>query len=82
MIILIAASTGMRISEILALKWDDIDFKNNEINVRRALKYRRRKGMILDELKTKGSKRIIAVDYSILEKLDEYRIFQNQMKVA
>ena len=36
--------------------------------------------MILDELKTKGSKRIIAVDYSILEKLDEYRIFQNQMK--
>lgn len=33
--ILIAIYTGMRVSEITGLKWEDIDFENRTINVRR-----------------------------------------------
>lgn len=35
-LVLIAATTGMRISEILGLRWSDIDLKNGLIHVRRS----------------------------------------------
>lgn len=34
--ILLAIYTGMRLGEIQGLKWKDIDFKNNMINVNRS----------------------------------------------
>jgi integrase len=36
-IIIILLKTGMRQEELLALRWEDIDFKNNEITIVRAL---------------------------------------------
>ncbi len=36
---LVDAFTGLRISELLALQWQDIDFFESEINVRRAIVY-------------------------------------------
>ena len=40
---LFAIYTGMRRGEILGLKWSDIDFVNNTIQVQRSLAYVRKK---------------------------------------
>ena len=32
-LVLLDAATGLRVSELLALRWDDIDFENLEIRV-------------------------------------------------
>jgi integrase len=54
-----ALFTGMRRSELLGLKWSDIDLKTRQIAVRRTLK-RDKKGVIyITDNKTRGSKRTI-----------------------
>jgi integrase len=35
--IILALGTGLRFGELVALKWEDVDFKNNEITVSRSL---------------------------------------------
>ena len=35
--VLLDAATGLRRSELLALKWEDIDFERLQINVRRSI---------------------------------------------
>lgn len=52
----LAAFTGLRISELLGLKWGDIDFERSEIDVRRAVVYG-----IVGDCKSKVSKRPVAL---------------------
>jgi integrase len=35
--VLLDAATGLRRSELLALKWEDVDFERWQINVRRSI---------------------------------------------
>ena len=37
LMVLLAATTGLRRSELFALKWKDIDFSNETLNVNRAI---------------------------------------------
>ena len=66
--LLTALHTGMRRGEILALKWEDVDFDNKVIHVRRNAVLGRYKTTISDELKTKASKR----DVPLSEELEEW----------
>ena len=66
--LLTALHTGMRRGEILALKWEDIDFENKVIHVRRNAVLGRYETTISDELKTKASKR----DAPLSEELEEW----------
>lgn len=57
---LIALQTGMRINEILALEWSDIDFQKKEIHVNGTLVYvRGGEGRYKDTPKTESSRRVI-----------------------
>ena len=78
--IMIALSTGMRIGEINALEWDDIDFVNKKIRVNKTLQYISTIGIIEKEPKTKKSKRIIDVEQDLLNLLCEYRKEQEKNK--
>ncbi len=61
-IFIIALYTGMRIGEILALKKDDIDFKNKEIHIQRTLtKNKNEKTILGDTTKTYNSVRTIPI---------------------
>ena len=66
--ILIAVSTGMRRSEIAALRWQDIDFTRKEISVRNTIN----EGGItkgLQPVKTKLSERIIVMPDTLINEL-------------
>ena len=52
--------TGLRVGEVLGMKWSDIDYKNNTLSVNRSLNQdKREKTWVLGETKTKAGKRII-----------------------
>lgn len=72
----IAWRTGMRKGEIFALKWSDVDFENNFIQVKRTQSVYGGK-MEIKEPKTKSSKRRIMIDDYLLEILLENKKISN-----
>ena len=73
MVLRVALGTGMRQGEVFGLKWSDIDFKKNTINVQRSLVSSRTKGMIFQEPKTKTSIRKIAIQKKLSKALEKYK---------
>jgi len=74
--VLLALNTGMRLGEVFGLKWSDIDFNKNTINVQRSLVSSSTKGMIFEDPKTKGSKRRISVTEKIKKALVKFQAEQ------
>lgn len=87
LLFIVALGTGLRLGELLGLKWCDIDFKNNELTVQRSIqrvpifegdkivKYE----VIEQTPKTKNSSRTISVPVNIINKLKKYKKEQNQL---
>ncbi|EDS76439.1 phage integrase [Clostridium botulinum C str. Eklund] len=81
MAFILALGTGLRLGELLGLKWSDIDFDNNTLSVSRAIKRTTiinkqgdRKSQIIEQLpKTKTSIRTVPIPTNIMEKLKEYK---------
>jgi integrase len=63
-LVLLAASTGLRISELLALKWKDVDFLGKELHVTRAI-YRQ----VVGRCKTENSQKALPIDDCTLQDL-------------
>lgn len=76
--IMLALTTGMRVGEMDALEWQDIDFKNKTIKVNKILQYIGGIGIIEKEPKTDKSKRTINVSQDLLNLLCEYRQKQKE----
>jgi integrase len=83
----LALATGMRRGELLGLKWQDIDFSNRVLYVRRALsrlptKMGKEEGDLYVEadLKTKSSKRTIALAGFAIDALKQHRSKQGEMR--
>jgi len=64
--VLLAATTGLRASELLGLKWEDIDFESLEINLNRGVVHQ-----VVGAVKTEASQKPLPLDkemaYSLLE---------------
>jgi integrase len=65
---LLDAATGLRVSELLALKWDDVDFKNLEIRVTESIWHQ-----VLGVCKTEGSARPVPMDSYMADDLQQWR---------
>lgn len=65
---LLDAFTGLRISELLALRWGDIDFSLNEVQVRRPIVYGR-----VGDCKTVASRKPVALDPFLATALREHQ---------
>jgi len=65
-------TSGMRPGEALGLKWEDIDFKNNRIYVKRNLT-RTNDGWKLEEPKTPRSRRTIPLPKEVMKSLKEHK---------
>ncbi|MEB1807926.1 MAG: site-specific integrase [Bacillaceae bacterium] len=73
-------NTGMRRGEILALRWNDIDFDNRTISISRNLAYTKSKGLFVKVPKTKASMRTIDVSDTLVEVLQLHKEKQEKWK--
>lgn len=79
---LLALSTGMRVNEISALQWSDIDFKNKVIHVTGTLVYLRNgNGRYKDTPKTESSRRDIPMLGNVERMLKQLRRKQLETKL-
>lgn len=77
---LLGLTTGMRQSEILGLRWKDVDFVNEHLNVRQTLSH---DGKVLTvQTKTESSKRTISLYQEVLTTLEEHRRLIDNEKAA
>lgn len=65
--------TGMRIGEVLALQWDDIDLKNKVIHVKNGYFYLSNNQFIIQTPKTKTSMRDITIHDLLIKEITAYR---------
>jgi integrase len=67
--LILVSSSGIRVGEALGLQWEDIDFNNCYIDLKRSIS----KGIVVDETsttnKTKNHKRLIPLDKTIMKEL-------------
>ena len=83
---LIALGTGLRLGELLGLKWSDIDFNTGILTVNRTLSRVKNqttgKYEIIEQTpKTKNSNRTIPVPNDILNKLKEHKKNQSKQRL-
>ena len=67
--VLLDASTGLRVGELLGLKWADIDFKKLEVNVTRSVVKQK-----IGPCKTEASQKPIPLDANLADQLLNWRI--------
>lgn len=65
--------TGARRGEIMGLRWDRVDFANNQIKIDTNLLYSPKRGIYEDTTKTTGSVRFIKLPAETMSLLEEYR---------
>ena len=65
---LLAASTGLRQSELFGLKWGDINFAQGTMNVTRAVVYG-----VVGPCKTESSQKPVPVHLTVLEALAKWK---------
>ena len=86
LVIYTALSTGLRLGEILALKWTDFDGNKLDINKQLQLIYEEKDGVKkqvkkLLPLKTKDSKAILPIPQKVVKELQKHRLRQSEMKL-
>jgi integrase len=65
---LLDAATGLRVSELLALRWSDVDFENLELNVTRSIWHQ-----VVGNCKTEASAKPVPIDSYMAEDLLRWR---------
>lgn len=83
---LVALGTGLRLGEILGLKWSDIDFKTSTLTVSRSLSRVKNQDtgkyeVIEQTPKTKNSNRTVPIPTNISSKLKKLKAQQNEQKL-
>jgi integrase len=79
--ILLAATTGMRRGELLALRWSDVDLGAGILSVTRSLQ-QTREGVVSKPPKTRGAARTLALPALTIEALREHRLAQTEQRLA
>ena len=71
-VFLLELTTGLRVGELMALQWDDLNFKTGELRIERQV-YRTRDELLIQEPKTKASIRTVILPPPVVEALKEYK---------
>jgi integrase len=76
----LALHTGMRRGEVLALKWENIDFQKQTVKIKESLAYTKEYGLTFSTPKTANAFREVVISTSLIELLKELKDEQNVMK--
>ena len=68
LMVLLAASTGLRQSELFALKWKDLDFESKQASVTRSIVHQ-----VVGRCKTETSQKPVPLDDVLLTELQQWR---------
>lgn len=71
--VLLAATTGMRLGEVLGLRWCDVLFETSEVYIRQALQNSSEIGLFLETPKTKAGVRKISITNDVLIELKKLK---------
>lgn len=74
--IIISLATGLRFSEVLALNWEDIDFKQKTVRINKSFDYRITNEF--KETKTISSNRAVPINDTTLETLKYFKQFNSK----
>lgn len=75
-VLTLALATGMRLGELLALRWEEIDLENKTLQVRHTIDYIQGYGKVESEPKTASGKRGITLPQFMIEELERHRLYQ------
>ena len=78
----LAVTTGMRIGELLGLRWDDVDLGGSRLVVRRALQRQNQAGLVFVEPKTGRSRRAIVLSQRTVAALRQQRARQLERRLV
>jgi integrase len=78
----VALRTGMRLGELLALRWADMDLEAGALHVRATLRYRNAETYYFDPPKTPKSRRRVALGPAAREALRRHRARQLEERLA
>ena len=87
---LFALGTGLRLGEILALTWDDINFDDKTVSVNKSIRQEtifNNKGegkytTIIQPPKTETSIRTVPIPSNIIHKLKQFKVTQNKERLS
>ena len=78
---MVALFSGMRLGEILALRWGRVDLSRNVIQVREAVEYTKAYGLRFKPPKSKAGRRDITMPDLLIETLRDYRKAQLELRI-
>ena len=71
--VVLAIYGGMRMGELTALEWQDVDFNNGLLKIDKSLQHLKEKGTFIKSTKNETSNRIISLPSSAITLLREYK---------
>lgn len=81
-LLVLMATTGARVGELLALRWEDVDLDGGTINIEHTLENSRANGIKLAPTKTDKSRRQIPVPPMAVQALRAHRADQNERRLS
>ncbi len=81
LLMFIAVHTGLRLNELLSLRWEDLDLSNHTINIRQRLEYIDGQGLFVTTSKTDRKRLHIAITPEVAAMLRTLHDEQDQDKI-
>lgn len=72
-----AVTTGLRLGELFGIKWEDVNWQNRKIQIKRQVQ-RRKGGLEFCEPKSETGRRVITLGKTTISKLKDYYIVQQK----
>ena len=79
---LLAITTGLRLGEVSALTWEDIDYQKQTISISKSTSRQSHIGVVTSGGKTASSRRIVAISTVAIAALKQHKAKQNQDRLV
>jgi integrase len=79
--VLVKLSTGLRMGELLGLRWREIDFGARSIALQQQLQWIAGQGYVMRAVKSHRSRRPVSIDADLVDVLRAYKVRQNEIRL-